>query len=53
MQCADCGHEVEDTCPMCGHPICAKHFDGMNGICLACPDRAERAKKKYEEIVTA
>ena len=44
-RCVDCEHPLcyaeTEPCPRCAQYVCDKHFDGAEGMCLACPQRAQ------------
>ena len=53
-RCIDCDMPIPDStepCPSCHQPVCEKHFDGAEGICLACPKRA-REQEDFKLPVT-
>ncbi len=44
-RCIDCDLPVPYTtepCPKCAQYVCDKCFDGTEGMCLACPKRAQQ-----------
>ena len=35
-------NEAEYTCTQCGTPVCEKHYQRDNGLCIRCAERSGR-----------
>ena len=36
MLCSVCGKAAENTCRMCGRPVCRSDFEEKSGMCNSC-----------------
>ena len=53
-RCIDCDLPIPystEPCAKCRQYVCEKHSDPIEGICLACPNRA-REQEESKELVT-